>query len=79
MAETRPCLRCDSDVALAAWVSRDDHLVLIPGPLQIDKIATDADRNTVTFRASEPYVMTWCSQYTQTVRALNVEIERPTE
>lgn len=73
----RHCDRCDRDVDERLWTRGDDHVVAISGPLAMDRVAVDREDNTVTYRASEPFITTTCSEFDRTVAALNIEIERP--
>ncbi len=66
----RHCDRCGGDIDASLWRD-DDHGVYVTGPLSIESVATKATGESVRFRASQPYVIVFCSQFDRTLSALN--------
>lgn len=52
-----------------------DHLKAVHGPLTVNRVAVDGRGDTITYRASEPYILVWCSKYQETMAELRPEFE----
>lgn len=53
-----------------------DHLKAVHGPMSVERVAADQCGNTITFRATEPYILVWCSRFEETMAELRPEFER---
>lgn len=73
---TRECRFCGNQIDLTLWnAAGDDHGVFIQGPLSIESVATKSTGEAVRFRAAQPFLVVYCSQFDRTLQALHIRQE----